>query len=84
MPTILFDKMLAARKLESDSRFTREQAETLAEVFHEAMTEATATKTDFELVEARLRAYVADVRTQIIAATAVLLIGSNVIQHFWH
>jgi len=90
MPTILFDKMQAARRLEGDGKFTREQAETLAAVYHDAMTEAVATKTDLEILSTRmeilkseLTARIADARTQTIVAVIGIIIASGIVQHFW-
>ncbi len=83
MPTILFDKMQAARRLETEGKFTREQAETLAAVYHDAMTEAVATKTDLEILESKLSARIADARTQTIVAVIGMIIASGIVQHFW-
>jgi len=55
MATILFDKMRAVRKLETEGQFTRQQAETLSEVMHDSMTESVATKADLVAVESALR-----------------------------
>jgi hypothetical protein len=56
MATILFDKMRAARKLEGEGNFTRQQAETLSEVMHDSMSEGVATKADLDALGVELKA----------------------------
>jgi hypothetical protein len=56
MATILFDKMRAARKLEGEGNFTRQQAETLSEVMHDSLTEGVATKADMDALSVDLKA----------------------------
>jgi len=56
MATILFDKMRAARKLEGEGNFTRQQAETLSEVMHDSLTEGVATKADMDALGIDLKA----------------------------
>jgi hypothetical protein len=56
MATILFDKMRAARKLEGEGNFTRQQAETRSEVLHDSMPERVATKTDLDALGIDLKA----------------------------
>jgi hypothetical protein len=56
MATILFDKMRAARKLEGEGNFTRQQAETLSEVMHDSLSEGVATKADLDALSIDLKA----------------------------
>ncbi len=56
MATILFDKMRAARRLEGEGNFTRQQAETLSEVMHDSLSEGVATKADIDALGADLKA----------------------------
>jgi hypothetical protein len=56
MATILFDKMRAARRLEGEGNFTRQQAETLSEVMHDSLSEGVATKADLDGAETALKA----------------------------
>lgn len=51
---VLFDKWGMIRKLEETGGFTRSQAATLADSFHEALMDSTATKHDLALQDARL------------------------------
>ncbi len=70
MATILFDKMQAARRLEAEGKFTREQAETLAEVYHDAMTEAVATKTDLHILDSKLTTRIDILESKLFARIA--------------
>jgi len=92
--TVLFDKLGMSRKLEGEGKFTRLQAETLSDTLHDALGDATATKADLGnlkaeleaqigLSEARMRAFIADVRTQILSFMIGIAIAAGIIQHFW-
>jgi uncharacterized protein involved in exopolysaccharide biosynthesis len=72
MATILFDKMRAVRKLETEGQFTRQQAETLSEVMHDSMAESVATKSDLNEVETSLKADIAAVESALKANIAAV------------
>ncbi len=59
--TVIYDKLVFVRRLESDGAFSRAQTEALSEAFHHAMTESVATKTDMMEV----RHEIAEVRTEL-------------------
>jgi cytochrome c-type biogenesis protein CcmH/NrfG len=58
---VLFDKLNFMKRLEDGGTFTRPQAQTLSEAFHEAVAESVATKQDV----AEVRHETAELRTEL-------------------
>ena len=74
--TVIYDKLVFMRRLESDGVFSRAQAEALSEAFHQAMTESVATKAD--LME--IRQEMAQVRIELRSEMAQLRSDMNLLR----
>jgi hypothetical protein len=65
MTALLFDMLRLSRTLQEKGHFTSEQAEALAQAFGEATHDDLATKADFAVLEAALKAETAIVKAEI-------------------
>ena len=63
--SLVFDKLSFVKRLEDAGTFSRPQAETLSEAFHQAVSEAVATKQDVASVRSEMAQLGSDLRHEI-------------------
>ncbi len=70
--TVVFDKLSFVKRLEDAGTFSRPQAETLSDPFHQAVSETVATKQDVESVRSEIRVWTVSLAVTIVAVLSAM------------